>query len=149
MKCCGIVGTEGKGLSGLEYEYDKVLRGSDGERTTVFDGKGRTLLVDDSREMRPGHNLSLTIDAPVQDEVERVLEGVAQVYRPKGATAIVANPRNGEILALANYPAIDGNDVDRARNRQGAVQHLDPQVRVRCADGRRPARRGAGTGPLA
>lgn len=107
----GIVGTEGKGLSGLEYAYDDVLRGTDGQRTTVFDGKGRTLLVEDSREMKQGHNIALTIDAPVQDEVERVLEGVAQVYRPKGATAIVADPRSGEILALANYPAIDGNDV--------------------------------------
>ena len=107
----GMVGTEGKGLSGLEYAYDDTLRGTDGERTTVFDGKGRTLLVDENREMKPGHDVTLTIDAPVQDEVERVLDGIAQVYKPKGATAIVANPRNGELLALANYPPLNGNDV--------------------------------------
>jgi len=50
----------------------------------------------------------------LQDQVERVLAGVAKVYQPKGATAIVADPRNGQILALANYPPVDANTLASA-----------------------------------
>ena len=110
----GFVGSEGKGLSGLEYSFDSALRGSDGERTTVSDARGRALLVEDSKPMLAGHGIRLTIDAPIQDQVERVLAGVAETFQPKGATAIVADPRTGHILALANYPPVNANAIAEA-----------------------------------
>ncbi|MEI6447273.1 MAG: penicillin-binding protein 2 [Actinomycetes bacterium] len=110
----GMIGTEGKGLSGLEYSWDSQLRGSDGERLTVSDARGEPILVQDSKTMKSGREVRLTIDAAVQDQVERVLAGVAKVYQPKGATAIVADPRNGELLALANYPPVDANAIASA-----------------------------------
>jgi cell division protein FtsI (penicillin-binding protein 3) len=54
--------------------------------------------------------VELTIDAAIQQRVETVLAGVGQTFRPKGATALVLDPRNGEILALANYPTVDPSD---------------------------------------
>lgn len=110
----GFVGTEGKGLSGLEYRYDRSLGGADGERLTVTDNRGDPLLVRDIREMRSGRSLRLTIDAALQDQVERVLDGVGKTFQPKGATAIVADPRNGEILALANYPPVSASSIGQA-----------------------------------
>jgi cell division protein FtsI (penicillin-binding protein 3) len=105
----GSVGTEGKGLTGLEYELDGKLRGADGERRIVRDGVGDDVAVRDLKAARPGARIELTLDAAIQDKVEEVLKGVGETYRPKGATAIVTDPRDGEILALANWPQIDAN----------------------------------------
>jgi cell division protein FtsI/penicillin-binding protein 2 len=59
----------------------------------------------------PGKDVQLTIDAGLQQKVESVLQGVGEVYRPKGATAIVMDPRTSEVLALANWPRVDANDI--------------------------------------
>ena len=77
----------------------------------VTDPHGQALQVDNVRTMVPGKTLRLTISAPLQAEVEQVLAGVGAQYQPVGATAIVADPQNGQILALANWPSVNPNDV--------------------------------------
>lgn len=106
----GAVGTDGRGLSGLEYAFDRVLRGSDGERRMVKDALGAPIGVNDVKAARSGERIELTLDAALQDKAEAVLAEVGRTYRPKGATAIVMNPRNGELLAIANWPRVDAND---------------------------------------
>jgi cell division protein FtsI (penicillin-binding protein 3) len=98
------------GGTGFEYGSDRVLRGQDGIRRIVSDALGQPISIQDERATVPGRDVELTIDANLQDKVESVLEGVGQVYRPRGATAIVMNPRTSEILALANWPRVDAND---------------------------------------
>jgi cell division protein FtsI/penicillin-binding protein 2 len=110
----GTVGTDGKGLSGVEYARNGVLRGSDGERREVNDALGEPISMRDTKPTQAGQTVQLTIDTPLQDQVEQVLAGVGKTYRPKGATAVVMNPRNGEVLALANWPRVDANDVGGA-----------------------------------
>jgi len=110
----GTVGWGDRGLSGLEYLYDNVLRGTDGVRRIVNDALGQPISVDQLRLTRPGKTIRLTIDAALQDEVEQVLAGVGAQYSPKGATAIVADPRTGAILALANWPRVNANDPGAA-----------------------------------
>ncbi len=110
----GAVGTDGKGLAGLEYAFDRMLRGRDGERRTVKDALGQPIGVDDLRAARPGARVTLTIDAAIQDRAERVLGEVGAKYKPKGATAVVMDPRTGELLALANWPRVDANDLGGA-----------------------------------
>jgi len=110
----GSVGWGDRGLSGLEYLYDSVLRGADGLRRVVSDAIGQPISIDDVRSTRPGKSIELTIDAALQDEVEQVLAGVGETYSPKGATAIVMDPNNGDILALANWPRVDANDPSGA-----------------------------------
>ncbi|MGI8579356.1 MAG: peptidoglycan D,D-transpeptidase FtsI family protein [Solirubrobacteraceae bacterium] len=110
----GTVGTDGKGLSGVEYARNGVLRGSDGQRREVNDALGEPISMRDTTPTQAGQTVQLTIDTPLQDEVEQVLAGVGKTYRPKGATAVVMNPRNGEVLALANWPRVDANDVGGA-----------------------------------
>jgi cell division protein FtsI/penicillin-binding protein 2 len=106
----GTVGIDGNGLSGLEYADNRILRGRDGRRRLTKDAIGQPIAVRDEVEARSGRTLRLTLDAAIQSKVEAVLGGVGQVYRPKGATAIVMNPDNGQILALANWPRVDAND---------------------------------------
>jgi cell division protein FtsI/penicillin-binding protein 2 len=106
----GGVGWGDRGTSGLEYLYNKQLRGTNGLRRIVNDAIGQPISIDDVHSMKPGKTLKLTIDAALQDEVEQVLAGVGAQYSPKGATAIIMNPQTGAILALANWPRVDAND---------------------------------------
>jgi cell division protein FtsI (penicillin-binding protein 3) len=105
----GSVGTDGNGLSGVEYSQDRTLKGIDGERRLVKDGLGQSIQTRDAKAAKPGARLELTIDAAIQNEVERVLAEVGQQYRPHGATAVVMNPSTSEVLALANWPRVDAN----------------------------------------
>ncbi len=106
----GFVGAQGEGLSGLEYRYNSVLGGHNGVRKVVSDAIGQPISVNDMQPTVAGKTLRLTIDAALQGYVEQVLAGVGAQYSPRGATAIVANPRTGAILALANWPRVNSND---------------------------------------
>jgi cell division protein FtsI/penicillin-binding protein 2 len=110
----GAVGIDGQGLSGLEYSRDGVLHGRDGQRQIVSDAVGHPISMRDLRAPRPGATLGLTLDAGIQSRVEDVLAGIGATYRPKGATAIVMDPRTNEILAMANWPRVDANAIGSA-----------------------------------
>ena len=110
----GTVGTDNYGLSGLEQRFDKTLHGTDGGEQVVKDALGRPVSIVVKRQAVAGQDLRLTIDAAIQERVEAVLAGVGQTYRPKGATALVLDPRNGSILALANWPRVDANNPGSA-----------------------------------
>jgi len=110
----GAVGIDGEGRSGLEYARDSVLRGSDGKRRIVKDALGQPIVMQETTRARPGKDVQLTLDAELQGEVEDVLAQVGQSWRPKGATALVMDPRSSKILALANWPRVDANDLGGA-----------------------------------
>src|SRR5918995_1367013 len=110
----GLVGTDNVGLSGLEYSRDKSLRGEDGERRLVKDALGEPVSMVETKRSQPGDDLALTLDARIQERTEAVLADVGQTYMPAGATAVVIDPRTGEILAPANWPRVDANDVGGA-----------------------------------
>jgi cell division protein FtsI/penicillin-binding protein 2 len=105
----GGVNMAGKGYAGVEYSLNSRLSGTDGQRRIVRDGVGDDVQVRDIKRALPGQEVELALDANIQDEVESVLGGIGKTYRPKGATAIVTNPKTGEILALANWPQINAN----------------------------------------
>ncbi len=110
----GTVKSDGIGGAGLEYSQEKALHGEDGERRIVRDALGEPISIQDTTPMKPGHDVQLTLDAQIQDKVEEVLRGVGEAYRPKSATALVTDPRTGEVLAMANWPAVNANDVGGA-----------------------------------
>jgi cell division protein FtsI/penicillin-binding protein 2 len=110
----GGVNMAGKGYAGLEYSLDARLHGTDGQRRIVRDGVGEDVQVRDIKRAQPGNEVELSLDANIQDDVESVLGGIGRTYRPKGATAIVTDPKTGEILALANWPQINANDPSAA-----------------------------------
>jgi cell division protein FtsI (penicillin-binding protein 3) len=110
----GTVGTDNYGLAGIEESHEKQLHGTDGKRKIVRDALGKPISLVEQKRDEPGEDLRLTIDATIQERVETVLAGVGQTFQPKGATALVLDPRNGEILALANWPRVNAADPSGA-----------------------------------
>ena len=76
--------------------------------------RGGAIELRDNRKTVPGAEVTLTIDAAIQDRAEAVLQEVGELWHPKGATAIVMDPRNGSLLALANWPRVNANALGEA-----------------------------------
>ncbi len=110
----GTVGADGTGLSGLEYRLEDRIGGRDGERRLVRDALGDTIELREARRTVPGQDVRLTLDANIQDHTEEVLADVGELWQPKGATALVMDPRDGSILALANWPRVNANRLYEA-----------------------------------
>ncbi len=108
----GAVGEENQGLTGLEMGEESVLRGTDGERRIVNDALGEPIRLETVKEASDGEDLKLTLDPAIQKETEQALAEVGETYAPKGATAIVMNPRNSQLLAIANWPPVDPSDLE-------------------------------------
>ena len=110
----GSVGTDNYGLAGLEHARNAQLRGEDGERRWVKDALGEPVSMVEVERAEAGDDLRLTLDAAIQERTEAILNEVGQTYQPAGATAVVMDPRTGEVLALANWPRVDPNEVAEA-----------------------------------
>lgn len=112
----GAVGTDAEGLGGIEYAFDDLLRGQPGFRVLEQDPLGRRIAHGEFREEPPvpGSHLVLTIDRDIQYAAERALQKTIDESGALGATAIVMDPRTGEILAMASRPSFDPNDLKDA-----------------------------------
>jgi cell division protein FtsI (penicillin-binding protein 3) len=110
----GAVGVDNQGLTGLESGYEDILGGEDGERVVVKDALGEPIRLDSLSDAENGEDMELTIDSAIQSQTEKVLAGVGATYQPEGATAIVMDPQTSDVLAMANWPPLDPNDLDRA-----------------------------------
>lgn len=110
----GAVGAENQGLSGLEAGEDPVLGGSDGERRIVKDALGEPIRLETVAEASDGEDIRLTLDPAIEKRAERALAEIGETYSPQGATAIVMDPRNSKLLAMANWPPLDPTDLSGA-----------------------------------
>jgi cell division protein FtsI/penicillin-binding protein 2 len=110
----GAVGSENQGLTGLELGEEDVLRGTDGERRIVTDATGEPIRLETAQAAEDGEDIQLTLDPAIEQKAEEALAEIGEAYAPKGATAIVMNPRNSQILAMANWPPVDLSDLTSA-----------------------------------
>jgi cell division protein FtsI/penicillin-binding protein 2 len=110
----GSVGAENEGLTGLEAGEESALAGTDGERRIVSDAKGEPIRLETAQEAENGEDVELTLDPAIEAKTEQVLAEVGETYAPKGATAIVMDPRSSQILAMANWPPVDPADLSGA-----------------------------------
>lgn len=119
----GFSGVDGQGLSGIEQSLEKALRGKDGKRLLVR-GRGGTKVVyiKDEQQTAPGKSVKLTIDARIQARAEEELAVAGQRFGAKSATAIVMQPSTGKVLAMANWPKVDANDVADAPGSARIIQ---------------------------
>jgi cell division protein FtsI/penicillin-binding protein 2 len=120
----GYAGVDNKGLTGLELQYDKRLSGRPGSRTIVRDPFGRAINVISSLPEQEGADLFTTLDHTIQANAEAVLRDTVEKWGAKDATAVVLDPRTGEVLAMAQAPGYDANNSDRVpqdRQRNRAV----------------------------
>lgn len=120
----GFAGLDNEGLEGVEAYYDELLSGKAGEDTVLKDPYGRTIDVVERNPVREGHDLYLTIDHRLQLKVERLIRRARGYWKAKAVTAIVMNPSNGSILAMAGEPGYDPTasvEVDAEQRRNRAV----------------------------
>lgn len=119
----GFVGLDEVGLGGVEQVYNERIQGEAGKLFVETDAHRRpynSLEV----EPRPGESVVLTIDQMVQYRTEQALLSAVENSKAKSGTAIVLDPRTGEILALANAPSFDPNDARAAAAECRANQAL-------------------------
>ena len=111
----GFTSADGQGQSGLELYYNKYLQGINGEILYETDIVGVEIEGSTPTYIpaTDGLNAKLTIDYEVQQAAEAAMERAYQTHSPKSARAIVMNPQTGEILAMANKPSFDLNEIPR------------------------------------
>ncbi len=112
----GATNIENAGASGIEQQFNDILRGRDGYVIMQKDGLGRKRpSVDYPREEAVnGHSLELTIDLQYQSIAEEELKkGIARTQAEAGLV-VMMRPTTGEILAMANFPSVNLNKITNA-----------------------------------
>jgi stage V sporulation protein D (sporulation-specific penicillin-binding protein) len=105
----GFTGGYNQGLTGVESKYDDRLKGIAGGVSYLAQANGKLLpgSTDQYTSPKDGLNLQLTIDSHLQSAMERELDQAMLKYQAKHAIAIMMDPNNGEILAMAGRPTYD------------------------------------------
>lgn len=111
----GFVGTDDKGLDGLEMVLDDTIRGTIAEELIATDAKGNAIFGSVMSKFLPnkGKSVTLTLDSTVQFIAERALDTAMATTKPAHASVIIMDPKTGEILALANRPTYDPNHYEK------------------------------------
>lgn len=111
----GFAGVDNNGLEGLELSYNRYLKGQAGKSYILQDARQRQLAIHkDFFAPVDGANLVLTIDETIQYLAETALEKAYIKYKAKSATIIVIDTNTGELLALANQPTYDLDEVSKS-----------------------------------
>lgn len=106
----GTVGSDGNGLSGLEYQYQSLLAGKSGSETELVSPDGVVLSSSKtSTAAKSGTGIELTIDQSVQYVAEQALATEIKAAHAQGGTAIVMDVKTGDVVAMANLQSTDPN----------------------------------------
>jgi penicillin-binding protein 2 len=97
------------GKDGLEWVYDKELRGVNGRKTEEVDVRGRVVQQLAGQAPTPGQNLVLTIDYRLQKTLEDAMDHHLQELGVQAAAAVAIDPNTGAVKALASRPGFDPN----------------------------------------
>ena len=113
----GGVGSDGKGLEGLELTCNALLSGTDGQKRSMKDSRRRAIgtEVDDYVPAKHGQHIVLTIDANIQLLVEQELLATVKQYDAAAGEAVVIDPNSGDIIALANYPSFSPQFIEQSK----------------------------------
>ncbi len=119
----GFSGMDNQGLEGIERDFDKYLKGSEGWAVFLRDARQKKLDIWEKMVLPvDGMDIVLTIDEVIQYIAERELDKAFKAFHAKGASIIVMDPHTGRILAMASRPTYDMNNYsssgrDSIRNR--------------------------------
>lgn len=109
----GFTNIDNDGIDGVEKMMEQYLKGVPGKILSEVDASGMELNMSEEQYIQPqdGNDVVLTIDETIQFFAEKALEkAISDNNVLNGATAIVMDPRNGEILALSSMPDFDLNN---------------------------------------
>ncbi|MGC1481695.1 MAG: penicillin-binding protein 2 [Chthoniobacterales bacterium] len=112
----GFLNYDREGVQGIEASMDNFLEGQDGFRHIEHDRTGKEIVVYRGQERAPrdGMNVTLTIDMGLQSIVEDELDAAFNELQPDTAVAVLVDPTTGEVLAMANRPSFDPDDIAAA-----------------------------------
>lgn len=110
----GTMRKDGVGLEGLELKFDKELAGQNGFKRSTKDARRRSIAVAAEDYLPPlhGRHVVLTIDANLQYMAEQELGDACKTNGAKRGEIVVMDPKTGEILALANYPTFNPQNLE-------------------------------------
>lgn len=108
----GFVGLDNQGLAGIEHQFHSVLKGVSYRKVMVKDARGRIVRAgtEATGVQKKSWDVKLTVDEVIQFITERELNKQIQKYGAKGGIAIVMDPNQGEILAMADLPEFNPNN---------------------------------------
>lgn len=111
----GFTTTDGVGQSGIELYYDNLLAGVDGSSMVEGDAGGKEIHDSETYYIPPinGVNIELTIDFGIQSAVETIMRRAIMENGSKSGSALVVNPKTGEILSVVTLPSLNLNEIDR------------------------------------
>ena len=115
----GFTDIEDKGQEGVELAVNELLSGEPGQREVIRDRLGR--VVSETGPLVPAQNgatIHLTIDRRIQQLAYAQLKAAIAKHSAEAGSVVVLDARNGEVLALANWPTFDPNDRARLTGRQ-------------------------------
>lgn len=97
------------GISGIEAQSEKYLKGTDGEITYTLDASGKIISSEITKEAIPGHTIRLTLDKTIQTAAQKSLKDAIQLCNNSGeyvtaGAAVVLNVKTGGVIASANFP---------------------------------------------
>jgi cell division protein FtsI (penicillin-binding protein 3) len=105
----GFTNVEDRGQEGVELAHDAQLAGRAGSRRVIKDRLGRIVEDDWLREPHNGRDLALSLDSRIQFIAHSALRAAIDKHSAKAGAVVVLDVRNGEVLALANWPTFDPN----------------------------------------
>lgn len=109
----GFVDAAGDGHYGIEGYYNDQLKGIGGQVYGEKDTRGNVLDVNSQVKVRDGSDFTLTINREVQYQVEQILQSSVEKYQADSGSIIVADPKTGAILAMANFPTYNPNEFNK------------------------------------
>jgi cell division protein FtsI/penicillin-binding protein 2 len=103
-----------KGLEGLELKFNKELAGKDGSQRVLKDARRRAIAVaaEDYFPPQHGQHLILTIDSNIQMIAEQELAKTCEEFKANRGEVIVMDPRSGDVMALANWPTFNPQNLE-------------------------------------
>lgn len=128
----GLTNRTGKGIEGLEAQYNEVLAGHDGKMRVMHDKQGNRIKdVDLIEPEQPGQDITLSIDGRIQYIMYRELAAGGIFDNARSATAIAVDAQTGEILAMTSWPSYNPNDSDDLENKdamrnRGVIDSFEP-----------------------
>ena len=113
----GITDIKDQGREGMELAYDSWLTGEPGSKKVMKDRAGR-IIKDISlvKSASPGEALRLSIDLRVQYAAYRALKASVAKHQAKSGSVVVLDIETGEVLAMANQPSFNPNDLSNLKS---------------------------------
>lgn len=110
----GVTDIDNIGSFGIEMQCNALLAGTPSTYTLEKDARSGHFYFEKETKVQghPGNSVTLTIDSTLQFLAHEELKATIEKYRAKEGSVLIINPDNGQILAMANYPDFDPNNLE-------------------------------------